>query len=108
MSDSARRLCGPVALTSTPEAVIEVPATSGLQWIIRNIHVVNADASVEALFSMGHSVLDADHAIFHTIIPAYGTLDWSGFMVLSDGETIMAAALTGAVTLTVSGVEVTS
>jgi hypothetical protein len=105
MTDSARRFCGPVPLTAVSETVIEVP--SGVQWIIRNIHVANADASVEALFSMGHSFDDADHAIFRTVVPPYGVLDWSGFMVLNDGESILASAQTGAVTLVVSGVEVT-
>jgi len=103
--DNARRFCGPVALGAVVETVIEVPADT--QWILRNIHVVNTDPVTEALFTLSLGTDDPAARFFHTVVPAYGVLDWSGFMVLNAGEFMQAAAQTGAVVLNAAGVEVT-
>lgn len=105
MTDTAVRLCGPTALTATATTQYTVPTSA--QTILRNIHAINPDDSVEALFVMSLGTAAAETEIFRTIIPPYGTLDWSGFMVIAESEIIQAAALTGDVTLTVSGVVVT-
>jgi len=103
--DTAARLVGPAALTGTPDTLYTAPADG--HAILRNIHAVNPDPVVEALFTMSLGTDAPENRIFHTIIPPYGTLDWSGFMVVIGSEILQAAALTGTITLTASGVEVT-
>lgn len=106
MGDLAKRLCGPSALTTSAATQYTVPGST--QTIIRNIHVVNTNATVNSNFSLSiGSDIAATRLFAVTPIPGSSFLDWSGFIVLAAGEIIQAFASAATLTLTISGVEVT-
>lgn len=109
MTDTAKRLVGPVMLTASGVALYTVPAAT--TTIVRSIHVTGVANSLSTTFNMGvgtTSTPTTTNAIFWlTPVPYYGVLDWSGFLVLNAGDILsgLASAVNYA-TVTVSGVEV--
>jgi hypothetical protein len=106
MADTAKRLSGPTLLTTSAVTQYTVPALT--TTIVRHIHAQNGSASAVTLtISIGADA--AGTRIYDAIsIPANGSLDWSGFMVLAAAETIQAKASAGtAIVLSMSGVETT-
>lgn len=105
MSDIATRLAGPQACALAAATVYTVPAAT--TTIIRNIHAVNTGA-VPATFNLSIGADAAAARLFSAhVIPAGQVLDWAGFIVVTAAEILQAFASAVAVTLTITGVEVT-
>lgn len=106
MADTAKRLSGPTALTTG--AVTQYTAPAATTAILRSIHVANESGST-ADFTLSIGADGAGKRLFRNQdIPTKGSFDWSGFVVLATGELVQALASAGtALTLTISGVEVT-
>lgn len=104
--DTPLRLIGPEALTGTPVALYTVPAAT--TTIVRSIHVINTDAAVIGEFTLSLGADAVGTRLFDCDIPVRGTLDWHGFIVMETADALQAAALAGALTLTVNGIEVTA
>lgn len=107
MADTAKRLSGPSALTTSAATQYTVPGSTST--VVRNIHVANTHASIAAKFTMSIGTDAAGTRFYDSVeIPVGGSLDWSGFLVLATTEIIQAKSDTAsALTLTISGVEVT-
>jgi hypothetical protein len=106
MVDTAKRLAGPVILSTSGATYYTVPAVT--TTIVRNIHVSNATATAATLTLGIGGVTAAQSLYFGLSVPANGSLDWSGFLPLAAGETLQALAGTvTALSMTVAGVEVT-
>ena len=106
MTDTAKRLAGPDDIPNSATTMYTVPGST--KAIIRNIHIANT-TNTAATIKMSIGADAAGTRILGDLsIPAFGTYDWSGFMVLEAGETLRATGGTNnALTVTVSGVEVT-
>lgn len=102
MTDAAKRLAGPVAVTTSTATYYPVPASTSV--IVRSIHVANTTASPVTL-TLGIGGTTAALSLWNGFsIPANGALDWSGFLALAATETIQALASATGLTLTMSGV----
>jgi hypothetical protein len=107
MTDTAKRLVGPVALTTTAATTVyTVPASTTA--ILRSVHVNNESGST-ATFTLSIGTDGAGKRLWSAVdIPTKSSFDWSGFIVMAAAEVIQSSAGTAtALTLTVSGVEVT-
>lgn len=106
MADTAKRLGGPDDIPNSEVTLYTVPGATTA--IIRNIHIANTTGTA-ATIKMSIGADAAGTRILGDLsIPANGTYDWSGFMVLAAAETLRATGGTNnALTATVSGVEVT-
>ena len=105
MADTAKRLAGPAQVSNSAATKYTVPSST--TTIIRNIHIFNGSDSA-ATFTMSIGTDGAATRLYDAVsIPARGSLDWSGFMVMAATEIIQALSGTNNVlTLTISGVEV--
>ena len=106
MTDTAKRLAGPVLLTGSEATLYTVPASTTA--ILRGLRVVNNDtATVNLTLSIGADA--AGTRLYSAFgLTAKSVHDWSGFMVLAAAETLRGfASATNVLTVTVSGVEVT-
>lgn len=105
MGDVAKRLVGPAALTVGVATYYTVPTAT--TTIIRNIHIANSSVSSSGIaVTLGIGGISAATAIYYQIVlPANGSLDWSGFLPMTAGETLQATAVSAGLTLIVSGVE---
>lgn len=105
MTDVARRIAGPVALTAVSQTLYTVPAAT--TTIVRGMRVANsASGSVRLTVSIGPDATGTRLYRNLEILPN-GIHDWSGFLVLEAGETLRAHGDVTGLTLTASGVEVT-
>lgn len=106
MPDTLRRLAGPTLLTAAAATVYTTPASTSAS--ILGIHVANTSAS-PATFTMSIGADAAGTRLYSgVLIPGNGTLDWSGLYVVTAAEILQAySSVTGVLTLTISGVEVT-
>jgi hypothetical protein len=77
--------------------------------IVRQIHVCNTTtlpATITLGLNTGAAIAAAEHFLSAVTIPGNSTYDWSGFAVLTGGETIRGLQGTAsALTVTISGVE---
>lgn len=108
MTDTAKRVLGPVALgTGDNSAQYTTPGST--TFICRHIHVFNPSTSAVTLTGAIGTTATAANRFYDAIsIPPGESLDWSGFMVLATTETLSFKAGTATqLTLVVSGVEVT-
>ena len=106
MADTAKRLVGPVALTTTAATTLyTVPASTTA--VLRSIHV-NNESGATASFTMSIGADAAGKRLFSALdIPTKSSFDWSGFIVMAAAEIIQSSASANtALTLTISGVEV--
>ena len=105
MADTAKRLSGPTALTTSAATQYTVPGST--KAILRSIHVANESAT-ERTFTLSIGTDGAGKRLFKDVPVAAGdSFDWSGFIVLDAAEVIQAlASANTALTLTISGVEV--
>lgn len=105
MADTAKRLSGPTALTTSAVTQYTVPASTTA--ILRSVHVANESAST-SWFTVSIGIDGAGKRLwFQQDVPAKSSFDWSGFIVLAAGEVIQALAQTATSnTLAISGVEV--
>jgi len=105
VADTAKRLAGPSALTTSAATYYTVPASTTA--ILRSVHVNNESAST-ATFTLSIGTDGAGKRLWSAVdIPTKSSFDWSGFIVLTAAEVIQALASAGtALTLTISGVEV--
>jgi hypothetical protein len=106
MTDTAKRLAGPESIGNSEETLYTVPAATTA--ILRNIHIANTTSSAATIkLSIGADAAGT-RILSDLSVPANGTYDWSGFLVLAATETLRATGGTNnALTLTASGVEVT-
>lgn len=106
MTDTAKRLSGPTALSAS--AVTQYTAPSSTTTTVRNIHVVNENTTTQ-LFTLSIGTDGAGKRLWYQFpIAAKGVLDWSGFIVLAAADVIQALAdATTSLTLTISGIETT-
>lgn len=108
MPDTAKRVSGPALLTATAATTYTVPAAT--TTVLRSIHVSNVTANAVGLtLTIGTWVSGGSKDLYTALlIPANGSLDWSGFIVMATTEIMQAfASVTNALTLTVSAVETT-
>lgn len=105
MADTAKRLSGPTALTTSAVTQYTVPGAT--TTILRSIHVCNETAT-DQTFTVSIGTDGAGKRLWKAVTcPANDSFDWSGFIVLAAAEVIQALADAGAaLTLTISGVEV--
>lgn len=106
MADTAKRLAGPVALTTTAATTVyTVPAST--TTILRSVHVNNESAAT-ATFTMSIGADAAGKRLWSAVdVPTKTSFDWSGFIVMAAAEIIQSSASAAtALTLTISGVEV--
>lgn len=106
MADTGARVVGPVLLTGAAATLYTVPPLTTLNML--NIHVFNNDTSTRDLtLSIGADA--AGTRLYDAfVIPAKGTLDWTGFMVVTAGEILQAfGSTTLKLNITISGVLVT-
>lgn len=106
MTDTAKRLGGPEKIGTAEETLYT--AGGSTVAIIRNIHICNTTAA-GATIKMSIGADAAGTRIMSDVrVEAYSMYDWSGFLVLGNSETLRAQSGTAdALTVTVSGVEVT-
>ncbi len=106
MPDTAKRFSGPSQLTTIAVTKYTVPASTTA--IVRSIVATNITGSA-VTFTMSIGADVAGTRFYSGVtIPAYGVLDWSGFLVLAATEIIQAYSNTAsAMNLVISGVEVT-
>jgi len=106
MADTAKRLVGPVPLTTTPATTVYTvpPSTT---TILRSVHVNNESAAT-ATFTLSIGTDGAGKRLWSAVdVPTKESFDWSGFIVMTAAEIIQSSAGTAtALTLTISGVEV--
>ncbi len=110
MADVAKRLSGPSQLTAAAVTKYTVPTTTPVTTtIVRSIVATNVTGSA-VTFTLSVGTDASGTRVYSGItIPAYGVLDWSGFLVLATTEIVQAYSNTAsAVNLVVSGVEVTT
>ncbi len=105
MADIAKRLCGPVAVSTSNTVFYTVP--TGVTTIVRNIHIAGASSSTTTI-SLAIGVTTAPNSLYWGYtVPQNSAFDWSGFLVLAAGETLQGlAGQASLLTLTVSGIEV--
>jgi hypothetical protein len=107
MADVAKRLFGPALVSNA--AATKYTAGAGVTATLRHVRVTNgsaADAKITA--SIGADAAGTRGIFAGESVPAGGSIDWSGFMVLAAGEIIQAFSDTNNVlVLTGSGVETT-
>lgn len=105
MTDTAVRMVGPDDIPNSTTTLYTVPGST--KAIIRNIHIANTTGTAATIKMSIGADSAATRILGDLSIPAAGTYDWSGFMVLEAGETLRATGGTNnALTVTVSGVEV--
>jgi hypothetical protein len=107
MADVAVNVYGP-AEPSTSDDTSTFAAPSGELIIVRSIHVSNPTGSA-ATFTLAKTASGTSANCFFEAfsVPAGNTFDWSGFLVIEDGETwYIKQGTSTALTVTASGVEV--
>jgi hypothetical protein len=108
MADTAKRLAGPSSGTGAEATLYTAPtAAAGAVAILRNIRVANNSTAAQT-FSMSIGADAAGVRLYPTgfAVPGSGIHDWSGFQVLSSGETLRWIG-NGNLTISVHGVEST-
>ena len=105
MADTAKRLSGPTALTTSAVTQYTVPAST--TTILRSVHASNESAST-SWFTVSIGTDAAGKRLwFQQDVAPKSSFDWSGFIVLAAAEIVQALTQTGtSITLTISGVEV--
>lgn len=106
MADTAKRLAGPDDIPNSETTIYTVP--SATTAVLRNIHIANTTGSAATIRLTIGATAVGTALLYDFSVPANGTYDWSGFLVMAATETLRATGGTNnALTVTVSGVEVT-
>ena len=106
MADTAKRLYGPAQPGTSSTTLYTVPASTTA--ILRNIRISNTTATAATITMSIGADAAATRLMSGVSIAANSVYDWSGFIVLATTETLRALQGTSAaLTVTVSGVEVT-
>jgi len=106
MTDTAKRLAGPSALTNSAATVYTVPSST--TTIVRSIIIANTTSSSATFFLSIGSDAAGTRLYSAGPIPANSTEEYTGFIVLTATEIIQSYSGTNsALTLTINGVEVT-
>lgn len=108
MPDTAKRVVGPVLLTAAAATYYTVPALT--TTVLRSIHVSNVNATAVGMtLAIGTWVTGGSKDLYTALlIPANGSLDWSGFIVMTAAEILQAfGSVASGLNLTVSAVETT-
>lgn len=103
-TDTLKRLGGPTALSGSAATIYTVPASTTAT--IKAIRVANETGSAATLnFSVGTDGANK-RFVFGLSVPANGSYDWEGTLVLAAAEIIQAYSGTAnALTIMLSGVE---
>ena len=106
MTDTLKRLAGPLALTTSAATVYTVPGSTVAT--VTSIHVAN-ESGASALFTLSIGTDGAGKRFFFQIpVLNQNAFDWAGTLVLAATEIIAAYSDTAtALTLTISGIETT-
>lgn len=103
MPDVAKRMVGPVPLTTT--AVTYYTCGAATNGIIREVHVCNTTAA-QLTFNLSIGVDATGTRLYSGIpVPANGTFDASRWTVMAPNEVIQASTSAAGLTLEVSGIE---
>lgn len=105
MADAASRVYGPAQPGTGNGTLYTVPGATTAT--IRNIHICNTTgtAATISLALNGTAATAANCLLSALSIPANGSYDWSGFLVLATGDTLQGLQGTsGALTVTVSAI----
>jgi hypothetical protein len=105
MADTASRVYGPAQPGTTNGTLYTVPGATTAT--LRNIHIANTTASAAtiSLAINGTAATAANCFLSGLSIPANGSYDWSGFLVLATTDTLQGLqGTTGALTVTVSAI----
>ncbi len=105
MADTVTRFFGP-AEPSTSDTTTVFAAPSGQDLIVRNIHIQNpTGASATVTIGKDDTTTSAKKFLEAFSIPAGNTYDWSGFLIIADGETwYIKQGTASALTVIASGV----
>lgn len=109
MGDVAKRLAGPVLLSSGGATLYTVPAST--LTIVRNIHVSNVQNAAVNNFTLGIGTggsIPAGGNLFNSfIIGPASMLSWSTFLILNTGDQLIGiSGASNVLNITISGVEV--
>lgn len=105
MADTAARLYGPAAQATSATTRYTVPASTTA--IVRHMIATNT-ASTPATITLSVGTDAAGTRIWDALpIPAKGTVEFIGFLVLAAAEIIQVTASATTVTLTINGITVT-
>lgn len=108
MAETPKRLVGPTGLITVSSTVYTVPAAT--TTVVRNIHAASVGTGIYT-FSLainGPSSTPTNAWHYQTQLPPFGALDWSGNLVLTAGEYLMAhCSNANLIVLTITGVELT-
>lgn len=105
MADTASRVYGPAQPGTGNATLYTVPGATTAT--IRNIHITNTTGTAAniSLAINGTAATAANCFLYQFSIPANGSYDWSGFLVLATTDTLQGLQGTGsALTLTVSAI----
>lgn len=104
MPDTAKRLVGPLILTTASAALYTAPASTVA--LVRNIHVAG---TATGGFYLGIGGTTSNLLLYNNfVVGAQTAFDWSGFLVLAAGEALHGyASGANALSITISGIEVT-
>lgn len=105
ISSTPVRLCAPTALTGTEATLYTAPTGTGLEAVIRNIHIVNT-AAADRTLRMSIGAYAAGTALFTDLtVPANDAMSLDVYIGLNSAETLRASAPSSGLTVTVMGVE---
>lgn len=107
ISSTPTRLCAPTALTGSEATLYTAPTGSGLEAVIRNIHVCNtAEADRALTLAIGATGTAANQLYDGLVIPASDALDIDCYIGMNSAETLRAfSSSSGGLTITVMGLE---
>jgi len=104
MADLLKRLLGPVAIANGTSTLLTV--TAAHTYTIKNIRVVNTDASNTRTLVLGIGGVAAANQIVPTLSLGPGeSAEFDGLLVLAAGETLQANASGTGLTITASGLD---
>lgn len=103
-TDTLKRLGGPTALSGSAATIYTVPSST--TTTIKSVHVANETGSAATLnISVGSDAANK-RFVYGLSVPANGTYDYTGTLVLAAAEVIQAYSGTAnALTIILSGVE---
>lgn len=107
ISNTPTRFCAPTALTGTEATLYTAPTGSGLEAVIRNIHVCNTQGEDRAVtMAIGSTGTAANLLLSGVVVPANDAVTFDVYIGMNTAETLRAfASLSGGLTVTVMGVE---
>lgn len=105
MTDTPKRIVGPIGVTGSGVTVYTVPAST--VTIVRSIHLTNSNTSNTIGVTLGINGVAAANQFFSLLyVGSNAVVDWSGFLVLNAADTLQVLGSQTGSTITISGIEV--